>query len=136
MYEANVRSLLEEVRAGRLPVEAMERLRFLPYEELGFAKIDHHRVIRKGFPEVVFCLGKTPSQVQSISLAPGGGQSHRPGHLADEKAYQAVGRSSGGQVLPRGEIILMGEGAKASVPRRIAVLTAGPRMCPSPKRPR
>lgn len=59
--------LLEDVQKGRISVEeALTRLRHLPYEDLEFAKIDTHRTLRKGFPEVVFCEGKTVQQVQGI----------------------------------------------------------------------
>ncbi|MGB9620130.1 MAG: nickel pincer cofactor biosynthesis protein LarB [Armatimonadota bacterium] len=62
-----VRQLLEDVQAGRVSVEeAMRRLRSLPYEDIGFAKIDSHRGVRTGFPEVVLCQGKTPEQVCEI----------------------------------------------------------------------
>ena len=55
------------VRAGALDVDAaMERMRHLPFEDLGFAKIDHHRALRHGIPEVVFGKGKTPDQVAAI----------------------------------------------------------------------
>jgi len=59
--------LLAEVAAGRLaPAAAVERLRHLPFEDLGFARIDHHRALRQGHPEVVFCEGKTGEQVVAI----------------------------------------------------------------------
>jgi NCAIR mutase (PurE)-related protein len=59
--------LLEEVRAGRLPVAAaLERLRTLPFEDLGFARVDHHRQLRQSFPEVVFAAGKSPEQIRGI----------------------------------------------------------------------
>jgi NCAIR mutase (PurE)-related protein len=59
--------LLEDVRAGRLAVaDALARLRSLPYEDLGFAKVDSHRALRAGGPEAVFCPGKTPAQVVAI----------------------------------------------------------------------
>lgn len=127
MYEANVRSLLEEVRAGRLAVDAaVERLRFLPYEELGFAKIDHHRVIRKGFPEVVFCLGKTPAQVQSICQRLAADNPIVLATRADEKKYQAVREVlPQAKYYPEARIILVGEEPTPSYPGRIAVLTAG-----------
>jgi NCAIR mutase (PurE)-related protein len=60
-------SLLAEVAAGRLtPKAALDRLRHLPFEDLPFARIDHHRSLRQGQPEVVFCEGKTPEQVVAI----------------------------------------------------------------------
>jgi pyridinium-3,5-biscarboxylic acid mononucleotide synthase len=59
--------LLGEVAAGRLaPKAALDRLRHLPYEELPFARIDHHRALRQGHPEVVFCEGKTADQIVAI----------------------------------------------------------------------
>ena len=60
-------TLLAEVAAGRLaPDAALERLRHLPFEDLTFARVDHHRALRQGQPEVVFCEGKTPEQVVAI----------------------------------------------------------------------
>jgi len=62
-----LQQLLEEVQGGRLPVaEAVERLRTLPFEDLGFARVDHHRQLRQGFPEVVFAAGKNLEQVRGI----------------------------------------------------------------------
>ncbi len=59
--------LLSRVKSGEIPVEqAIAELRLLPYEDLGFAKIDHHRALRRGFPEVVFGQGKTKQQVVAI----------------------------------------------------------------------
>ena len=67
MNSESIRKLLEEVRAGKLsPDEGVERLRHLPFEDLGFAKVDHHRALRAGMPEVVFGPGKTPAQVAAI----------------------------------------------------------------------
>jgi NCAIR mutase (PurE)-related protein len=63
----SIRKLFEQVRRRKLsPDEAVERLRHMPFEDLGFAKVDHHRVLRTGMPEVVFGLGKTPAQVAQI----------------------------------------------------------------------
>ena len=62
--------LLEEVRRGSLPVaEALDRLRTLPFENLGFARVDHHRHLRQGFPEVIFAAGKSLSQIRGILTA-------------------------------------------------------------------
>ena len=68
MNESQIRQLLEQVRSGELPVEAAsDRLRSLPFEDLGFARVDHHRAMRCGFPEVIFCTGKTDDQVTGIA---------------------------------------------------------------------
>jgi hypothetical protein len=67
MDKQDIQHLLEAVRAGKLSVaRALEQLRHMPYEDLGFAKIDHHRGLRQGFPEVVYAKGKTPQQVVAI----------------------------------------------------------------------
>jgi NCAIR mutase (PurE)-related protein len=67
MNSEALRKLFEQVRKKRLsPDEAVERLRHLPFEDLGFAKIDHHRALRQGMPEVIFAQGKTPRQVADI----------------------------------------------------------------------
>src|SRR5512143_126016 len=60
--------LLKQVHAGKTsPEAAAAQLRHLPYENLGFARMDNHRALRQGFPEVVFCQGKTVEQVAAIA---------------------------------------------------------------------
>ena len=67
MTAEQLEALLADVAGGRLaPGAALERLRHLPFEDLPFARIDHHRALRQGFPEVVFCEGKTTDQVVAI----------------------------------------------------------------------
>ncbi len=67
MTEAEIQKLLDGVRRGKVtPAAALERLRRLPFEDLGFAKIDHHRSLRQGYPEVIYAPGKSPEQVVSI----------------------------------------------------------------------
>ncbi|MCX7986353.1 MAG: nickel pincer cofactor biosynthesis protein LarB [Bacteroidales bacterium] len=62
-----IKHILESVKRGETSVEqAMESLKNLPYSDLGYAKVDHHRQIRRGYPEVIFCAGKTPEHVRGI----------------------------------------------------------------------
>jgi len=69
MDQDHLKTLLEQVRAGAVEVDAaIERLRHLPFEDLGYAKVDHHRALRHGMPEVVFGKGKTPEQVVGIAM--------------------------------------------------------------------
>ena len=66
-HNDQLEQILSDVQSGQLTIhEAMMRLRGLPYEDLEYAKIDHHRPLRTGFPEVVFCQGKTVEQVVEI----------------------------------------------------------------------
>ncbi len=70
MDEDQLRRLFEQVRAGAVDVDAaLQRLRHMPFEDLGFAKIDHHRALRHGMPEVVFGKGKTPAQILAIAAS-------------------------------------------------------------------
>jgi hypothetical protein len=67
MQTEHLRELLEQVKSGQVDIgAAMEKLRHLPFEDLGFARVDHHRQIRQGFPEVIFCPGKTTEQIVTI----------------------------------------------------------------------
>jgi len=67
MTEKEIQKLLEAVRRGKLrPQAAVERLRRLPFEDLGFAKIDHHRTLRQGYAEVIYAPGKRPEQVVKV----------------------------------------------------------------------
>jgi hypothetical protein len=73
MRRKDILSLLEQVQKGLLaPAEGLKRLESLPYENLGFARVDHHRTLRQGFPEVIFGLKKKPQHVAAIvrSLLP------------------------------------------------------------------
>jgi len=67
MNEDTLRAMLERVAAGQESIDqAVAALRTLPFEDIGFAKLDHHRTLRWGFPEVIFCPGKTADQVAGI----------------------------------------------------------------------
>ena len=67
MTPQQVLELLEKIREGTLtPEQGLDRLKNLPFEDLGFARVDHHRTLRQGFPEVIFAPGKTPEQVVAI----------------------------------------------------------------------
>jgi NCAIR mutase (PurE)-related protein len=91
MNSEALRRLFDEVKKKRLsPDDAVERLRHLPFEDLGFAKVDHHRALRQGMPEVIFAPGKTPQQVADIfrRLAAHGGNVLAT--RATEEQYAAV----------------------------------------------
>jgi pyridinium-3,5-biscarboxylic acid mononucleotide synthase len=67
MNPEKILELLNSVRDGKVsPDQGLERLKHLPFEDLGYARVDHHRALRQGFPEVVFGLGKTTEQIVGI----------------------------------------------------------------------
>lgn len=91
MDTRNIADTLKSYRAGVLSLEeAMDKLKILPYEELEFAKIDHHRATRQGFPEVVFCQGKTIPQVVAIMQRLAAHNSNILGSRATPEMYEAV----------------------------------------------
>ncbi len=120
--------LLTEVKHGHLAVDqAIDRLRTLPFEDLGFARVDHHRQLRQGFPEVVFAEGKTLEQIRGIlqALVP------RADHvlvtrLDAEKAAVLVSEFSHARYHPDSRVMTLSRG---EVPERgrgvIMVLSAG-----------
>src|SRR5262245_18063858 len=72
MTVSDIRQLLERVRDGNLSPDAahaqiVSALQAAPFEDLGFARVDHHREVRQGFPEVILGIGKTPSQIATIA---------------------------------------------------------------------
>lgn len=68
MDRKRVEALLRDLKSGKVTVrQVMDGLRDLPYEDLGFAKLDSHRDLRRGFPEVILCLGKTPERIVAIA---------------------------------------------------------------------
>jgi len=86
-----IRALLEDLRAGRVDVDtAVGKLRDLPFEDLGFAKVDHHRALRGGAPEAVFCPGKTPAQVVAIVERLAGHHTNILATRADRSVADAV----------------------------------------------
>src|SRR5271165_4546851 len=89
-----LRKLFDQVRKKRLsPDEAVERLRHLPFEDLGFAKLDHHRALRQGMPEVIFSQGKTPKQVAEIFSRLAAHNSNVLATRATEEQFAAVAAS-------------------------------------------
>ncbi len=94
MNSEALRKLFEQVRKKRLsPDEAVERLRHLPFEDLGFAKVDHHRALRQGMPEVILAQGKTPRQVADIFSRLAAHSSNVLATRATEEQYATVAAS-------------------------------------------
>jgi pyridinium-3,5-biscarboxylic acid mononucleotide synthase len=91
MDSQTLRKLFAEVKKKRIsPDQAVERLRHMPFEDLGFAKVDHHRALRQGMPEVIFAPGKTASQVAGIFTRLAVHGSNVLATRATEEQYAAV----------------------------------------------
>ena len=91
MNKEEIKELLESVKNNKLNVdEALEKLEDLPFKDLGFAKIDNHREIRVGYPEVIYCEGKTVEQVRDIVKFMITKNNNILGTRANEEMYNAV----------------------------------------------
>jgi len=127
MNSAALRKLFDQVRKGLIsPDDAVDRLRHLPFEDLGFAKIDHHRALRQGMPEVIFGQGKTPRQVADIftRLAAHGGNVLAT--RATEDQYAAVAEKiEAAEYRPLARAIVLKRDRKRYGRGVIAVVSAG-----------
>ncbi|QAT41750.1 nickel pincer cofactor biosynthesis protein LarB [Aminipila luticellarii] len=127
MERKHIEQLLENVAAGKLKVkDAVSKLETLPFEDIGFASIDNHRNIRSGYPEVIFCQGKTCEQVAEIMLKLSKDNNNVMGTRADKQQYEAVK-----EVLPdavyfkEARIILFSRNPRIKEKGYIAVVSAG-----------
>jgi NCAIR mutase (PurE)-related protein len=107
MDQDQLRSLFEQVRQGEVDIDqAVTRMRHMPFEDLGFAKIDHHRALRHGMPEVIFAKGKTAPQVLAIAERL---LEHSPNVLitrADKECGALVTENlAGGEYLPLSGVV-------------------------------
>ncbi len=85
---------MEQVKTGEIDIdEAVEKLRHLPFEDLGFACIDHHRQIRRGFPEVIYCPGKTTEQIVKIFSALAEKGNNVLATRAEENVFEAIAKT-------------------------------------------
>ncbi len=91
MNAKELEKILTGIRAGTISVdEAMEKLRDFPYTDLGFARIDHHREMRTGYPEIVYCAGKTPEQVRAIFDVMNGHENNIIGTRAEKEMFSYI----------------------------------------------
>jgi pyridinium-3,5-biscarboxylic acid mononucleotide synthase len=91
MDDKHLLNFLEQVRSGTLDLDsAMQRLRKLPFDDLGYAKIDYHRCVRQGVPEVVYCQGKTIPQIQGIVKRIARHHSNILASRASREVYEAI----------------------------------------------
>ena len=126
MREDYLKELIKDVKSGAVSEEeAFEQLKVLPYKDMGFANLDHHRQIRTGFPEVVYCEGKTPEQIRDIFevLAEHGTVL---GTRATEADFAAVQEKLPDAVYHEKARIIVSKGNIAEKPLgKVTVVTAG-----------
>jgi NCAIR mutase (PurE)-related protein len=125
MDEPALRILLDDVRSGALSAdEAVARLRRLPYADLGFARVDHHRALRQGLPEAVYAPGKTAEQcaaiVAELLAEPDGGPVVLT-RASDEQAEASLARNPNGE--RHGTTVVWRQAAART--GRVVVITAG-----------
>ena len=127
MDPERLRQLLDDVRAGRVPVDgALETLRELPFRALGFAHADTHRHLRTGFPEVILGSGKTPEQIATLLAELGrDGVPVMATRMTPESAAQVLALVPGARYLEVARIVALGGPPPPRGRGMIAVVSAG-----------
>lgn len=127
MNESRLKEILAQVKAGSLSVEgATEALRDLPFEDLGFARVDHHRSLRRGFPEVVLGQGKTAEQLLSIAQSiRSRGQAVLITRLEEDQAARLAASFPEAKWRPLSRTLTIGEPEKLNGKGLILVMCAG-----------
>jgi len=127
MNSSELEKILGEIRAGKVSVEeAMEKLRDFPYTDLGFARIDNHRELRTGYPEIVYCAGKAPEQVRAIFKAMEGHNNNIIGTKAGKELFDYISPSFPEAVYyETARIISIVKKEIVPPASKIAIITAG-----------
>jgi len=127
MNVKEVEKLLNDVKKGETSIEeALEVLKNFPYTDLGFARIDHHREMRTGYPEIIYCAGKTLEQVREIFRVMSEKENNVIGTRANQEMYDAVRSISKDAVYHPVARIISLQKKKPSIPEsKIAIITAG-----------
>lgn len=127
MNKADIRKLLQRIKDNETEVEtAMKIIEDLPYTELGFAKIDNHREVRVGYPEVIYCEGKTVEQVKSIIEVMLTKDNNILATRANEEMYEAVKTiCTEAQYNPMGRTITIRKREEQLTDSYIAIISAG-----------
>lgn len=126
MDRVRLLKLLEQVQKGeKEPDEACELIGTMPFEDLGFARIDHHRSLRDNFPEVVFCAGKTPEQVVAIFKSLARKNQNVLGTRADGELYKRVLQELPGVKYNEPGRVIYLKGDSAPSPGRVLIVSAG-----------
>jgi NCAIR mutase (PurE)-related protein len=127
MNTKEVEKLLKNVKKGDTSIEeALDVLKNFPYTDLGFARIDHHREMRTGYPEIIYCAGKSVEQVREIFRVMSEKENNVIGTRANNEMFEAVRTILSDAVyFPVARIISLQKGKKKVTESRIAIITAG-----------
>jgi NCAIR mutase (PurE)-related proteins len=127
MDREKIKRLLEKVRTGKIGIDdALRALRSFPYEDLGDAKIDTHRDLRRGFPEVILCQGKTIEQIRRIVERLSPETKFIMATKADKAVFKNIRKVRRDAVYyETAKIVLVGKKRKKKSPKTILVVTAG-----------
>lgn len=127
MNAKELEKILRDISGGKVTVdEALEKLRDFPYTDLGFARIDHHRELRTGYPEIVYCAGKTPEQVKGIFMAMEGHDNNIIGTRAGKEMFSHISPFFPDAVYyEAARIISIGKKRIVAPATKIAIITAG-----------
>lgn len=127
MDKKHLKEILENVASGALdPADAMEKLKNLPFEDVGYANIDHHRYLRTGYPETVFCQGKTSAQVSGIMAKLAENNDNILGTRATLDDFKAVK-----EIIPdakyheEARLIIINRNPVPATDKKVAVVSAG-----------
>jgi NCAIR mutase (PurE)-related protein len=126
MDTKHLRELLEQVQNGHMDVEAaLDELKKLPFQDLGYARIDSHRPLRKGVPEVIFCQGKTTEQIQGIVTAMSQDHTNILATRASRQVFEGIQKVTGNcHYYEKARIVLIRPQPAKKV-GKIAVISAG-----------
>lgn len=127
MDQDQLRALLEDVQSGAVEIDAaLNRMRHMPFEDLGFAKVDHHRSLRHGMPEVIFGQGKTPEQIAAIAAAVlDKSQNLLVTRIGEDVARLLLEKHEGGEYFPASRALRFWRDRTMRGKGQIAVVCAG-----------
>jgi len=127
MQTDNLKKILEQIQQKEISIDdAMHKLKHFPYEDIGFAKLDTHRTIRNGFPEVIFCKGKTDDQIIAIFKSLLTSNNLIIGTLATEETYNNIIKELPTAIFhAQARIIQIGQTPEPKTDNIITVITGG-----------
>ncbi|MFO7889533.1 MAG: 1-(5-phosphoribosyl)-5-amino-4-imidazole-carboxylate carboxylase, partial [bacterium] len=127
MDSEQLKNLLGSLQTGKIGIDqALEKLKGFPYDDLGFAKIDTHRALRRGFPEAIFCEGKTPEQVTKIVLKMSKNNEIILAMRAQKNTFTAVKKvTDKAKYYESAKAIVIGKIPKIKNKNKILIISAG-----------